>query len=160
MKLRKQARQITAAHLSRAGIIAALYVALTFLLSPVSFGPLQIRVAEGLTLLPILFPEAIFGLTLGCLIANLIGPFGAADIIFGSMTTLLAACLTYFFRRSFIAYLSPILLNAVFVSLYLHLLFAFPYWLTALSIGAGQSIAVLGLGIPLLHLLRKQQNKI
>lgn len=155
MHKRKHARKITTAHITRAGIIAALYLAVTFLLSAISFGPVQVRIAEGLTLLPILFPEAVIGLFLGCLLANLLGPFGAADIVFGSLTTLLAAYITYRFRNSFIAYLSPILLNAFFVSLYLYLLFAVPYWPTVFTIGVGQSVAVLGLGIPLLRLLKK-----
>ncbi len=149
--------KITTVHIARAGIIAALYITITLLLSAISFGPIQVRIAEGLTLLPILFPEAIIGLFLGCLLANMLGPFGAADIIFGSLTTLLAAWLTYRFRHSPVAYLSPILLNAFFVSLYLYLLFAVPYWPAVLSIGAGQSAAVLGLGLPLLHLLKKKQ---
>jgi len=156
MQQKKRRWNITATHMTRAGIIAALYTAVTFILSAISFGPLQVRIAEGLTLLPILFPEAIVGLFLGCLLSNILGPYGAADIVFGSLTTLTAACITYIFRRQrIIACASPILLNAVFVSLYLHLLFAIPYWPTVLSIGLGQSIAVLGLGIPLLKLLKK-----
>ena len=162
MRLKNKApktRKITTTHLTRAGVIAALYVAVTFIFASASFMPSQIRVSEALTLLPILFPEAILGLFLGCLISNILGPFGAADIVFGSLTTLTAAYITYICRQNFIAYLSPILLNAIFVSLYLHLLFAIPYWPTVLSIGIGQSIAVLGLGIPLIHLLKKQQKK-
>ncbi|HHU75367.1 MAG TPA: QueT transporter family protein [Firmicutes bacterium] len=158
MDKKKQHGKITTVlHITRAGIIAALYIAVTFLLSAISFGPVQVRIAEGLTLLPILFPEAIVGLFLGCFLANLLGPFGAADIVFGSLTTLLAAYITYRFRhRSVIAYLSPIVLNAFLVSLYLYLLFSVPYWPTVLTIGAGQTVAVLGLGLPLLRLLRKR----
>lgn len=155
MHRKKHSWKITTTYITRAGVIASIYVAVTFLLSSISFGPVQVRVAEGLTLLPILFPESIIGLFLGCLLANLLGPFGAADIVFGSLTTLLAAYITYRFRRNFIAYLSPILLNAFIVSLYLHLLFAVPYWPTVLTIGLGQCAAVLGLGLPLLHLLKK-----
>lgn len=157
MQKEKNSRAFTTAYITRAGIIAALYVAVTFLLSAISFGPVQVRIAEGLTLLPVFFPEAIAGLFLGCLLANLFGPFGIADIVFGSLTTLLAAFVTYRFRRNkFIAYLSPIILNAFLVSLYLYLLFAVPYWPTVLTIGLGQSIAVLGIGVPLLHLIRSR----
>ncbi|NLX90326.1 MAG: QueT transporter family protein [Firmicutes bacterium] len=158
MQKEKRSRTPTAAYLARAGIIAALYVAVTFLLSAISFGPVQVRIAEGLTLLPVLFPEAIVGLFLGCLLANFFGPFGMADIVFGSLITLLAACITRRFRHNkLIAYLSPIILNAFLVSLYLYLLFAVPYWPTVLSIGLGQSIAVLGIGIPLLHFIEKHK---
>ena len=99
--------------IARIGIIAGLYIAVTFLLSAISFGPLQVRVSEALTLLPMIYPEAIMGLFLGCLLANLLGPYGAVDIICGSLVTLIAAFITYRFRHnSIIAYLSPILLNA------------------------------------------------
>ncbi|RJX26107.1 MAG: QueT transporter family protein [Dethiobacter sp.] len=141
------------------GIIAGLYVAVTFLLSAISFGPVQVRVSEALTLLPIIYPEAIIGLFLGCFLANLLGPWGAIDIIFGSLITLVAAMITYRFRHSIIAYLSPILLNAFFVSLYLYAFFRIPYWPTVLTIGLGQSIAVLALGVPLLRLLKARQTR-
>ncbi len=141
--------------IARIGIIAGLYIAVTFLLSAISFGPLQVRVSEALTLLPMIYPEAIMGLFLGCLLANLLGPYGAVDIICGSLVTLIAAFITYRFRHnSIIAYLSPILLNAFLVSLYLYIFFRIPYRPTVLTIGLGQAIAVLGLGIPLIRLLK------
>lgn len=147
--------QISAKYMARAGIIAAAYVAITFAFAPISYGQVQIRLAEALTLLPMLFPEAIAGLFIGCLLANLMGPFGAVDIIFGSLTTLLAAYVTYRFRYTPIAYLSPIVLNAFGVSLYLYAFFRIPYWVTVFYIGAGQTVAVLALGIPLLRLAEK-----
>jgi len=150
--------KFTSAHIARMGIIAGSYVAITFLLHPISFGPVQVRAAEALTLLPIIYPEAILGLFLGCLLANTLGPFGAVDIVFGSLTTLAAAWITYRFRGSIIAYLSPILLNAFFVSLYLYIFFRIPYWPTVLTIGLGQSVAVLALGLPLLRLLKARRK--
>jgi uncharacterized membrane protein len=145
-------------HIARMSIIAGLYVAVTFLLSAISFGPVQVRISEALTLLPVIYPEAIVGLFLGCFLANLLGPYGAADIVFGSLITLVAAFITFRFRSSIIAYLSPILLNAFFVSLYLYAFFRIPYWPTVLTIGLGESIAVLGLGVPLIRLLRKSKE--
>lgn len=68
-------------------------------------------VAEGLTVLPILYKEAIPGIFIGVLLANIFGGLGLADIVVGSLTSLVAAYLTYRFRRSFLAYLSPILLE-------------------------------------------------
>ncbi len=143
--------------IARTGIIAAVYAAITLLLSGLSFGPVQVRFSEALTLLPMLFPEAVLGLFLGCFLANLMGsPLGAVDIVFGSLTTLMAAFLTYRFRFTPIAYASPIVLNAFIVSLYLYAFFQIPYWITVLYIGIGQSIAVLGLGIPLLKHLKSR----
>ena len=146
--------EITARYIARGGIVAAIYVAVTLAFAPISYGQVQVRLAEALALLPILLPEAVLGLFIGCLLANLMGPWGAADIIFGSLTTLAAACITYRFRHSYIAYLSPILLNAFCVSLYLYAFFRIPYWVTVFYIAAGQSVAVLALGLPLLRLVK------
>jgi len=82
------------------------------------------------------------------------------DIVFGSLTTLAAAIVTYRFRHNIIAYLSPILLNAFIVSLYLYAFFRIPYWPTVLTIGIGQSIAVLALGVPLIRLLKARQDRL
>ncbi|MGE5577894.1 MAG: QueT transporter family protein [Syntrophothermus sp.] len=141
--------------MARAGLIAAVYVVLCWVLAPISFRQIQVRVAEGLTLLPILYPEAIPALFVGALLANIIGGLGPWDIFGGSLVTLLAAYLTRVFRfRPAIAYLSPILLNALLVSLYLHYILPFPYWPLVLSIGIGEAIAVLGIGLPLLKYLK------
>lgn len=142
-------------YIARVGIIAALYVAVTFAFSAISYGQVQIRLAEALTLLPMILPEAVLGLFIGCLLANLLGPWGAVDIIFGSLITLIAAFITYRFRYTPAAYLSPILLNAFGVALYLYAFFRIPYWATVIYIAAGQSVAVLALGIPLLRLVKK-----
>ncbi len=142
--------------LVRAAIIAALYVVLVWLLAPVSFGPFQFRAAEALTLLPMLFPEAIPGLYIGVLLANTLGGLGLWDIFGGSLVTLLAAYITWRYRdKPLIAYLSPIVLNAFLISLYLHYVFTLPYWALVLSIGASEAVVVLALGVPLLKALRK-----
>ncbi|MGE5585143.1 MAG: QueT transporter family protein [Bacillota bacterium] len=140
----------------RGALVAAAYAAVSYALAPISFGPLQFRAAEGLTLLPILFPEAVPGLFLGCLAANLIGPYGLPDIILGSLTTLAAAVVTRVFRRSLVAYISPIVLNALFVSAYLTFLTGVPYWALALSIGASEAASVLAIGVPLLRFMGRR----
>jgi len=142
--------------LARIAIIAALYVALTYALQAVSFLPTQFRAAEALTVLPILYPEAVWGVFLGCLLANLMSPAGLIDVVVGSLTTLLAAYVTYYFRRSIIAYLSPIVLNAFIISTYLHVLARLPYWATVLSIGASEAVVVFGLGYPLIWYLKRR----
>lgn len=134
--------------LVRAALIAALYVALTVVMGYYSYGPIQVRISEALTILPIFFPESIAGLFLGCLIANVFGGFGIYDIIFGSLLTLVAAILTYIFRKNvFLAFLSPVLVNGLGVPLYLQFLVKnVPYWVLALQITAGEAISVFGLG--------------
>ncbi len=145
--------------IARAGIIAALYIVITFLLQAISFGPIQLRVAEALAVLPILYIEAVPGVFAGVLIANIFGGLGLADIGFGSLISLLAAILTYLFRNNFLAYLSPIILNGFLVSAYLHLLFDLPYWEVALSINISQAIVIFGLGYPLIRYLKKLKNE-
>lgn len=140
---------------ARGAVIAAVYAVTTIVLAPISYGMVQVRVAEALTLLPILFPEAIWGLFLGCLISNFFGGMGPIDIFLGSLTTLVAAWLTYRWRGSRLAYVPPIALNGLVVGTYLSYLLQVNLLLCILSVSAGQAVAVLGLGIPLLRRLRK-----
>ena len=144
--------------LVRVALIAALYVAVTYVLQAISFLPAQFRLAEALTMLPMLFPEAIWGVGVGCFIANLFSPAGLIDVILGSLTSLLAAYITYRFRWRLIGYLSPIVLNALIVSAYLRLLANLPYWITAIGIAASEAVVVLGLGVPLVLYLKKWQQ--
>lgn len=146
--------------LTRSALIASLYVLLVFVFQGVSFGPIQIRVAEALTVLPILFPEAVSGIFVGVLLSNILGGMGMWDILGGSLISLVAAMITYKYRESWVAYAAPIVLNAVFVSLYLRFVFQLPmsYWFMVLTVGAGQAVAVLGLGIPLIKQLKKYGN--
>lgn len=142
-------------YILRAAMIAALYTSLTYTLAPISYGPLQFRLSEALTLLPILYPEAIYGLFIGTLVANIFGGLGLWDIVGGSLATLLAAWGTYRFRMNFFAYLSPIITNALIVGSYLSILYAMPYWFTILSIGISESIIVFAIGYPLIIILKK-----
>lgn len=141
--------------LVRAALTAALYVTLTALLAPVSFGALQFRVAEALVVLPVLFPETILGLYIGCILANIIGGLGPWDVWFGSFATLVAACGTYLFRRSWLAYASPIVINALLVSIYLAPIVKMPYWLTAGAIAVSEAVVVVVLGVPFIAALRR-----
>ncbi|MGE5416067.1 MAG: QueT transporter family protein [Acidobacteriota bacterium] len=145
----------TTLKITRAGVIAALYTALTVVFSSVAYGPIQFRPSEALTLLPILFPEAILGVTVGCILSNLLSPVGLPDMIFGPLVTLAAAYLTYYFRRSILAYAFPIVLNGLFVSLYLYKFYKLPYLYNVLTIGGSEAVVVLILGIPLIVYLRK-----
>ena len=88
----------TVRSITRAAVIAALYALLTMLLQPISYGPIQFRVSEALSILPLFFPESVIGLTVGCLIANVIG-YGIFDIVLGTLATFLAAIATYLVGR-------------------------------------------------------------
>ena len=85
--------------LTQAAMIAAIYVVLTMIFAPFSFGEVQVRVAEALTILPIFTPAAIPGLFVGCLIGNITGGAVLPDIIFGSIATLIGAVGTYQLRK-------------------------------------------------------------
>jgi uncharacterized membrane protein len=151
--------QRTTQTLTRTALVGGVYAATTIILAPISYGPLQVRVAEALTVLPFVSGPAVPGLFLGCLIANLVGPGGWLDVVFGSLATLLAAVMTRLLARAgahpLLAPLPPVLVNAVVVPAYLHVLFNLPYWLTAGQILVGQAIACYALGYPLLLLLRR-----
>ncbi len=153
----------SAKQISLGGIIAALYFVITITpgISAISFGQFQIRIAEALTVLPFLYPGAIWGLFVGCLLANVFGPFGIQDVIFGSAITLVAAWLTYLIRktdRPYLAPVPPVLLNALGVAAYLHLFFGEPYWAFVATIGVGELIACYGLGYPLLMFLLNREK--
>ena len=150
-----------------AAIIAAIYATVTLFISffGLSFGPVQIRIAEGLTLLPILFPEAIYGLFIGCIIANLLSPYTILDIVFGSLTTLVAAWCTYRISKKikntkllyFLAGIPPVLLNALVVPLIMLITSTdTAYFINAAGILLTQAIFVYGVGIPITLLLKKR----
>jgi uncharacterized membrane protein len=141
-------------------MIAAIYVVLNIIFAPISYGPIQVRIAEALVVLPFIDPSAIIGLFLGCILANVIGPLGMVDIMGGSLCTLVAAYLTYKVKNPKLAPLPPVLINAFGVSIYLHLIFDLPYWITVLYIGIGEVIACYILGYPLLILLIKNKKRL
>ncbi len=143
---------------TRAGLVAALYAALTVspFLSSIGYSQWQVRIAEALTVLPFLYPETIWGLFFGCLVANLYSPYGLVDIFGGSLLTLVAAWLTSKAPSVYLAPLPPILINAFGVSVYISLISDIPYLPIVLSIGLGEIVACYGLGLPLLLGLRKR----
>ncbi|MGL5977395.1 MAG: QueT transporter family protein [Erysipelotrichaceae bacterium] len=153
-------------------MIGALYAAVSIALAPLSFGNVQIRIAEALTLLAIFFPEAIMGLTLGCFLTNLVGNFmgvniaGPIDIFVGTFATFLAAVLSYRLRHirykniPWAAAIPPILINAIFIGLELAIVIGNGmdwtlFGIFALEVGLGQLVAVCVLGIPLVMQLEK-----
>lgn len=141
-------------------MIAAIYVVLNIIFASISYGPVQVRIAEALTVLPFIDPSAIIGLFVGCILANILGPVGMVDIVGGSFCTLVAAYLTSKMKNPKLAPLPPVLINAFGVSIYLHLLFDLPYWITVLYIGIGEVIACYILGYPLLILLIKNKKRL
>ena len=106
-----------------AAIVAAIYAGLTIFLAPISYGPLQFRLSEVLCILPFFFPFSVWGLFVGCLLANIVSVYGIIDIVFGSLATLLAALCTMYIgkksRRGYaakaLACLPPVIANGVII---------------------------------------------
>jgi uncharacterized membrane protein len=169
-------------YIAQAGVIAALYAVLTILgmqlTGTLSWGLVQLRASEALTVVAVLTPAAIPGLWLGTLVANLflvpqVGPIAMLDVVFGSTATLLGAIWTWRFRaRRGVALLGPVIFNALIIPAYLPLmlvglgLYEVPllgvdlegswfamYLFGVVSIAIGQTIVVYGLGWPLLAVL-------
>ena len=152
--------RFTPKQLAVAGIIAALYAVLSYFSSVfgVAYGPIQCRFSEALCVLPFFTPAAVPGLFLGCLVSNLLSPYGALDIIFGSLATLTAAVWTARVRRRWLAPLPPVVCNAVLVGAVITLqqvssdLFLGAFLYNALTVGLGEALACYALGGALLHL--------
>ena len=145
---------LTTRSLCVSAVIAALYAALTLLLAPISYGPIQLRLSEAMTLLPMVLPQAVPGLFVGCLIANLYTGM-LTDIIFGSLATLLAATGTYLLRKKpILAAACPVVANGVIVGLVLSLSANLPVALTMAEVALGELGAVLA-GIVILSALKR-----
>ena len=155
--------------LALSAILAAAYAALTIALAPISYGPVQFRVSEALTVLPFLLPFTVWGLWVGCILANLFTG-SVVDIVFGSLATLLAALLTAFFgkrgntvKNRLLGCLMPVIFNAVIVGAvltwgYRIQEFSSPllsYGFNALTVGLGEAGVLYLIGYTLLRQLPK-----
>ena len=150
--------------LTHAAMIAAIYVVLTLVFQAISFGEIQVRIAEALTILPAFTPAAIPGLFIGCIIGNIFGGSTLPDIIFGSFATLIGACFTYLMRKQnkYLAPLPPIISNTVIVPLVLRYAYGFnlPFVFMMLTVGIGEVISCGALGMILYSALAKHRHKL
>ena len=157
--------------LVRCAVVAAIYVVLCMALQPLSYGAVQIRIAEALCLLPVFGVEYIFGVVLGCFLANLLGST-IVDVIFGTLATLLACLVTYKLRNVRIkglaipASLPPVAFNAVIIGIEIAVLFpdpssSAPLWVACISngiaVGVGELISCTVLGVLLVRVV--ESNK-
>ena len=150
--------------LSSTAALSAVYALTTLLLAPLSFGVVQCRIAEVLCLLPYYFPDSVWGLFLGCALANLLSG-NALDFVFGSLATLLSALCVRASRSRALACVWPVLINGAIIGAVLTVgyenlsLLASPriYALNALSVAAGEALVLFGVGLPLLRRLPEQK---
>ena len=148
--------------LTLAAMLGAVYAVLTMVLPIPQYAGVQIRLAEALTVLPFLFPAATPGLFVGCLIANLLSPYGLLDVAAGSAATLIACLWTQRLKNRWLAPLPAVICNAVIVGAVVAFAqtgvgpaFWPAYVLNAASVGLGELIASYILGSILLSELTK-----
>lgn len=150
--------------LTQAAMIAAIYVVLTYVFAPFSFGEVQVRISEALTILPLFTPAAVPGLFIGCFIGNILGGAILPDIIFGSIATLIGAVGTYMLReqKPILGTLPPIAANTVIVPLVLRFAYGvnLPIPFMMLTVGIGEVISCMVLGLILYSALKRYQGVI
>ena len=167
---------LTTKRLCRGGMIAALYVALTYAFMPLAFGPIQVRPAEALCILPLFFPEAVPALYVGCMLSNLASPFFVYDVLIGSLVTLVAALGSYLVGRflrneslkPWLGGIFPVLLNALFIPIIIVFLCGgsegyatatAAYFSYVFSLFITETLWVYGLGLPLYHSVARLRKR-
>ena len=153
--------------LVRTAVIAALYVLLTVALAPISYGNFQFRVSEILVLLAYFDPFYIGGLTLGCFIANLLGPNGTMDVIFGTLATFIsvgAISLTAKYIKNkaslVIASLWPTIFNGIIIGWMLNVTVGAPLWLTMGEVALGEFVVITIVGIPIFKMIQNRYTRL
>lgn len=160
----KNSRNIKVLFMAQAAMIAAIYVVLTVIGASFSYGEVQVRFSEALTILPVFTPAAIPGLFIGCIISNILVGCIPPDIIFGSLATLIGAIFTWRLRNrsKYLAPLPPIIANAAIVPFILHYGYQvpFPIPLLILTVGIGEIVSCGVLGLIIYTALNKYKHTI
>lgn len=142
-------RHSPALRIAQGAAIAAVYVVLTLIFAPISFGEMQVRISEALTILPLFTSAAIPGLFIGCLLGNLLGGAIVWDVIFGSLATLIGAVGGYLLRKNrWLVPLPTVLSNALIVPFVLRYGYGvvLPIPLMMVYVAVGEIISCYGLG--------------
>ena len=147
-------RKTNTSYLTTAGLIAAIYVLLTFAAQAfgLASGAIQFRLSELLTILPMFTPAAIPGVTVGCILANILTGCAPWDVVFGSIATLLGGLGTYALRKTenpYLGCLPPIIANMLIVPAVLMKVYGAPesYWYLMLTVGIGEVVCCGVLGV-------------
>ena len=143
-------------------MIAAIYVVLTYVFAPISFGEIQVRIAEALTILPLFTPAAVPGLFIGCLVGNIIGGALLPDIVFGSIATLIGAICTYLLRnqKPVFGTIPPMVSNTIIVPFVLKYAYgvALPIPFLMVTVGVGEIISCGILGMIVYYALNRYKG--
>ena len=158
-------RELSVRELTLAAVVAAVYFVLCYFgnIFQLTFGPVQVRLGEALTVLPFLFPATAPGVALGCLLTNVLSPYGPIDMVVGTLATAVAAWLTTKMPRWYLAALPPIVINALLLPPMwawaeagaVNGAFWAAYWFNLWTFVAGEAIACYVLGTVLLKALPK-----
>ena len=157
-------KRMSTRQLTLAALIGAIYVILGYFgnLFSLTFGPVQCRLAEALTVLPFYFPCTAWGLFVGCILCNILSPYGILDLIVGSLATLTAALLTARCKKKWLAPLPPVLTNGILCGALIAWQmvganpgFAAAFALNFFTVSLGQLLMCYGLGGLLLRYLPK-----
>ncbi len=144
--------------ITQAAMIAAIYVVVTVVFSAFSFGEVQVRISEALTVLPMFTPAAIPGLFIGCILGNTLGGAIVVDVVFGSLATLIGAVGSYLLRKhKFLVPLPPIVMNVLIVPFVLKYGYGVPLPIPFMmgTVGIGEVISCGILGYALIFALEK-----
>lgn len=154
-------KKISIQFIAKSAIIAALYAALTWLLQPISYGPIQFRISEILMLLVVFNPKYLVALIIGCFVANIPSPLGWYDMVFGTLATILAILPMLKIKKLPIAAIFPVISNALIVSIELGLAFDMfapeAFWYNVLTVGLGEAVVLYLIGIPAMLSISKNE---
>lgn len=143
--------------MARIAIVAALYVVLTLVSYPFSYGMIQFRISEALMLLCCYDKKYTYSMVIGCVISNLFS-FNLIDCIFGTLATLLACICMIFIKKKFIASFMPALFNGVIIGLELYFILKSPLIISMVSVAIGELVVVVILGNLLFYFIEKDNR--
>lgn len=149
--------------LAVSGIIAALYIAITMMLAPLSFGSVQFRFSEIFNHLIVFSPKYGVGVVIGVFISNwLFSSLGIADLIFGVGHTAITFCIALVIFKFVKNIWARLILNSLlftttmFIIAYeLNLVLELPFFETWLYLAIGEFV-VLAIGAPIMYTLNKR----
>ena len=163
---REKMKKNSTLYLTRGALVAAMYVALTYIstMFGLSSGVIQFRISEMLCILPIFMPEAVLGLSIGCVLANIVSACPIWDVILGACATLIGAIGARLLRKlpnklMWLATVPTILANAIIIPLVLIFFYEVKdaYFYLFFTVGLGEAVCA-GIGGSLLYYSLEKSN--
>ena len=158
MHLEKSAAQRwTTADTAKMAVVTGVYVAVTIVLSVISFGAIQFRLAEMFNFLPLFNKRYTIAVTLGVAIANLASPLGIVDVLFGSVSTLIVLLICRAVTKRITSLKKKMIVTTLMFTVAGQLTFFYqaPFFFNWLIIGLGELLSM-SLGGILIYLVNKR----